>query len=107
MNPAQPSPILSFLPLIAIFGIFYFLVIRPQQKQAREHQKMLDALKKGDRVLTTGGLYGVIIGLRGPELDLKVADNVKVVIARSAVSMLANLGAELACAPQPQVTQSV
>lgn len=89
MNPSQPSALVSFMPLIAIFAVFYFLVIRPQQKQMKEHQKMLDALKKGDRVLTNGGLYGTVVALHGPDLELKIADNVKVRVARSAVSKLA------------------
>lgn len=80
------SPIFSMIPIAAIFLIFYFLVIRPQQKQAKEHQKMLEDLRKGDRVLTGGGLYGTIVGFRGADLEVKIADNVKVLLARSAVS---------------------
>lgn len=101
---AQASPLMSFVPIIAIFAIFYFLIIRPQQKQQREHEKMLEALKKGDRVLTNGGLYGTIVGFRGNDLDLKISDNVKVLIARSAVSRLANENASPA--PQPAAAAS-
>ena len=90
MSPAQANPIMSLVPIIAIFRIFYFLIIRPQQKQQREHQKMLDALNKGDRVLTSGGVYGVIAGFRGSDVELKVADNVKVLVQRSAISRLAS-----------------
>ncbi|MFA5139476.1 MAG: preprotein translocase subunit YajC [Elusimicrobiota bacterium] len=85
-----------FVPTIAIFLIFYFLVIRPQQKQMSEHKKMLEALKKGDRVLTSGGVYGTVVSLRGPDVELKVAENVKLLVARSAISQLANPSAELA-----------
>ncbi len=87
---AQPSPLTGFIPIIAIFAIFYFLVIRPQQKQTSEHKKMLGAIKKGDRVLTTGGVYGTVVNLRGPDLDLKIADEVKVLVTRASVSRLAN-----------------
>lgn len=90
MPTAGPNPMMSFVPIGAMFLIFYFLMIRPQQKQAKEHQKMLDNLKKGDRILTNGGLYGIIVGFRGSDLDLKLADNIKVLVARSAVSRLAN-----------------
>lgn len=83
---ASPSPLAGFVPLIAIFLIFYFLVIRPQQKQQSEHQKMLEALRKGDRIVTTGGLHGAITALRGPDLEVKIAENCKVVISRSAVA---------------------
>jgi preprotein translocase subunit YajC len=85
-----------FVPTIAIYAIFYFLVIRPQQKQVSEHKKMLEALKKGDRVLTSGGVYGTVVSLRGPDVELKVADNVKLLVARSAITQLANPSAELA-----------
>ena len=96
MNPdGQPSPIAGFVPLIAIFLIFYFLVIRPQQKQQAELKKMLEGLKRGDRVLTSGGLYATVVALRGPDIEAKLAENVKVIIARSAVTRLAN-GPELA-----------
>ena len=90
MSPAQANPIMSLVPIIAIFAIFYFLIIRPQQKQQREHQQMLDGLNKGDRVLTSGGLYGTIMGFRGSDVELKIADNVKVLAARSAITRLAN-----------------
>ena len=81
---AQPSSLAGFIPIIAIFAIFYFLVIRPQQKQTAEHKKMLGSLKKGDRVLTTGGLYGTVVNLKAavrcryrvPLAVLAVADEV-------------------------------
>ena len=85
---ASPSPLAGFIPIIAIFLIFYFLVIRPQQKQASEQKKLLAGLKKGDRVLTSGGIYGTVAALKGPDLDLKIADNVKVMVARSSISRL-------------------
>ena len=92
MQP-QPNPIMSMIPIAAIFGIFYFLLIRPQQKQQKEHEKMLEALKKGDRVLTTGGLYGTILGVKGDDLEVRFAENVKLTVARSAVSRLIAPGA--------------
>jgi len=88
--PPQPQPNLwlNMIPIAAVFVIFYFFLIRPQQKQAREHQGMLEALKKGDKILTTGGLYGVILGLKGNDLEVRFAENVKLTVARSAVSKL-------------------
>ncbi len=99
MNAAQPNPLAGFVPLAAMIAIFYFLVIRPQQAQAKDHDKMLAALKKGDRVLTNGGFYGTILNLRGADLEVRIADNVKIVITRAAVAKLAN-GPELAAAPE-------
>ncbi|MBN1823564.1 MAG: preprotein translocase subunit YajC [Endomicrobiales bacterium] len=85
--PAQ-SPMGSFLPLIVIFVIFYFFLIRPQQKKAKEHQNMLNALKKDDKIITNGGLYGTIASVKGEIVEVKVADNVKVQVAKSAVATL-------------------
>ena len=91
MQPT-PNPLASLIPVVLIFAIFYFLLIRPQQQQQKEHAKMLASLKKGDRVLTTGGLYGVITGLKGTDLEIKVADNLKLLVARSAITRLAPEG---------------
>lgn len=87
---AQPSPFTGLPLLLVMIAVFYFVLIRPQQKQMKDHKKMLEALKKGDRVLTSGGLYGTVINLRGADVDLKIADNVKVLVARSSISKLAD-----------------
>jgi len=76
----------GLLPLILIFFVFYFLLIRPQQKKVREHQKLLDALKKGDEVITSGGIHGIISTIKGNVVDLKIAEGVKVVISKSAIA---------------------
>jgi len=80
------AAIIQFLPIIAIGLVFYFLVIAPANKQRKKQQEMLSALKKGDRVLTTGGIYGTIQGVEPDAVYLKIADNVKVKVARSAIS---------------------
>lgn len=76
----------NFLPIIAIGLVFYFLVIAPANKQRKKQQEMLATLKKGDRVLTTGGIYGTIQGVEPDAVYLKIAENVKVKVARSAIS---------------------
>ncbi|OGS06365.1 MAG: preprotein translocase subunit YajC [Elusimicrobia bacterium RIFOXYA12_FULL_51_18] len=81
---------MQFIPLIIIMVIFYFLLIRPQQKQAKERKAMLDALKSGDKILTNGGILGLITGINGDELDVEIAKNVKVSVVRSAVAGLVN-----------------
>ena len=91
MQP-QASPWASLVPVAAIFAIFYFLVFRPQQQQQKDHDKMLAAVKKGDRILTTGGLYGVVVAVKGQDLELKISEQVKVLIARSAIARLAPEG---------------
>ena len=81
--------ILSVLPLmIGMFAIMYFLIIRPQQKQRREREALLQALKKGDRVVTTGGLFGTVVGLSDQTVTLKVADQVKLDFERSAIGRI-------------------
>ena len=80
------AAIVQFLPIIAIGLVFYFLVIAPANKQRRKTQEMISSLKKGDRVVTTGGIYGTVQGVEPEVVYLKIADNVKVKLARSAVS---------------------
>ena len=85
-QPSGAARALSLLPIVLIFVIFYFLLIRPQQKRSKEHQKMLESITKGDRVLTSGGMYGVVVGIDADKVVLKVAENVKVEFAKSAIS---------------------
>lgn len=86
-----------FLPIVVIGFIFYFLVFRPEAKKTKDHKALLDALKKGDRVLTSGGMYGVVAGVQEKEgiVVLKIAENVKVEISRSSVVSV-NASAETA-----------
>ncbi len=76
----------QFLPFVLIFGIFYFLLIRPQQIQRRKTQEMLANLKTGDRVVTSGGIYGTIVAFRDNIVQLQVASQVKIDVARSAIT---------------------
>lgn len=89
-SASSPNSILGFLPLVLIFAIFYFLLIMPMQKQRKQQQKMLGALKNGDSVLTSGGILGTIVSIGEDDtLVLRVKpDNVKIQVARSAVSSL-------------------
>jgi preprotein translocase subunit YajC len=81
--------IFSVLPLmIGMFAIMYFLIIRPQQKQRRERETLLQAIKKGDRVVTTSGLFGTVVGLSDQTVTLKVADQVKLDFERSAIGRI-------------------
>jgi len=84
-----PSMFQSLFPLIIIFGIFYFLLIRPQQKKAKEHKAVLDNLKKGDSVITSGGIYGTIFSLTPTNVVLIISENVKIKVARSYIAGLA------------------
>jgi preprotein translocase subunit YajC len=82
------NPMSLIFMIIAIFAVMYFLMIRPQQRQKRQHQDMLSKVSKGDKVVTTGGLHGTVAGVKDTTLILKVADNVKVEVNRSSVSQI-------------------
>jgi preprotein translocase subunit YajC len=88
---AQPAgaggTLMAFLPLILMFGILYFLLIRPQQKRQREHKTMLAALKRDDQVVLSGGIHGLIVsvGEKDETMQVKIAQNVVVTVNRSSV----------------------
>ena len=85
---------MGFVPLILMFVIFYFLLIRPQQKRTKEHRQMISNLKKGDRIVTSGGIYGRITGMDESTLTVEIADKVRVKVARGNVSNLAQPAAQ-------------
>jgi preprotein translocase subunit YajC len=82
----QPNIFVSMAPLIFIFVIFYFLLIRPQQKKAKEHAKLIDAIKTGDQVVTNAGIHGTVTNVKEKTFIIKIADNVKVEFDRAAVA---------------------
>jgi preprotein translocase subunit YajC len=81
-----PSPVMTILPFILIFIIMYFLVIRPQQKKTKDHQAMLNKLKKNDEVMTAGGIYGKVVALADNVVTLEVAPNVRIRVHRPQIS---------------------
>ena len=82
----QGNPFGFLIMMALIFGIFYFLTIRPQQKKQKERKEMISRVKKGDKIITSGGIYGMVVGAKEKTLVIKVADNVKIEFARSAIS---------------------
>lgn len=90
MAQAAPSqsadPIMSFLPLIILFVIFYFLLIRPQQKKAKEHKLMVENIGKGDEIVTQGGIVGKVVDVSDGFLTCEIADKVEVKVQSHAVS---------------------
>ena len=88
------SMILTLLPFALIFFIFYFLVIRPQSKRQKALVAMIDSLKQGDRVLTSGGLYGTVMAMKDNIAVLKIADQVKIEVAKSAITAVVERGRE-------------
>lgn len=99
MNPQEPmiwiaqTPgagdlLVQFVPLILIFAIFWFLVIAPMRRQQKRRQEIIDNLKRGDKVITNGGLYGEVVAIEDAAVHLKVADTAKVKVSRSAIAGL-------------------
>jgi preprotein translocase subunit YajC len=82
------NPLAMWMPIILIFVIMYLLILRPQAKRQKEHQKMLEALQKGDTVVTAGGIYGTIVGMKEKDtiLIIEVDKNVKLNVARSSIA---------------------
>lgn len=77
----------TFIPLVLIFVVFYFLIIRPQQKKVKDHKSMIDALRRGDRVVTTGGIIGTVTKVTGDrEVAVEIADGVRVRVLRSMIA---------------------
>ncbi len=82
----QAGGIAGFLPIIILFAIFYFLLIRPQQKKAKEQKEMISNLKKGTRIVTSGGIYGTIVSIDDTTIGLEIAEKVKIKISRGNVA---------------------
>ena len=87
--PGSPPALVSFAPLVLIFVVFYFLLIRPQQQKAKEQRTMLANLKRNDEVITAGGLYGKIVALNDRVITLEIAPNVRVRVDRQQITALA------------------
>ena len=85
-TPHQPSFLVSMMPLIFVFVIFYFLLIRPQQKRQKDHVKLVASIKTGDKIVTSSGIHGIVANVKEKTLLVKVADNVKIEFDRSSVS---------------------
>lgn len=81
---------LQFLPIIAILAVFYLLILMPQQRRQRKVQDMIDNLKNGDKIITSGGIYGTVVSVRDDRIQVRVAENVKLEISRNAVTALQN-----------------
>lgn len=100
--PAEASPagcmgsggITGLLPIVAMVAIFYFLIIRPQQKQTKKLAEMRNALKKGDRVVTGGGIHGVITNVKGEVVTVRIADSVKIDVDKNALTLISEEIAE-------------
>ncbi len=87
-DPPQPGVFLQFLPLIFLFVVFYFLLIRPQQKKQKEHANMLAKLEKNDEVITAGGVHATVVTVGEKTATIRIADNVKVEIEKASIQQV-------------------
>lgn len=85
-DPAAPSPILQFLPLIFLFVIFYFMLIRPQQQKQKAHEQLISKLEKNDEVITVGGVHATVISVGDKTAIIRIADNVKIEIEKASIT---------------------
>ena len=88
MQAQQVPPLIQFVPMVFVFAIFYLLLIRPQQKKEKEHQKMLRNIKKNDEVVTASGIHAVVLNVKEKTVSLRIDDNVKIELDRDAVSRI-------------------
>jgi preprotein translocase subunit YajC len=97
-TPAAPGPapqgnmMTALLPFVAVFAIFYLLIIKPQRKKQKKHQDLVNRLKPGDRVITSGGIYGTVMGVQQDRIELKIAANTKVEITKGAIGVILGQG---------------
>lgn len=85
---AAPGPLAMFMPVAVMFGIFYFLVFRPQSQARKQHEVMLKDLKKNDEVVTTGGIIGTVVNVKPDAVTIRVDENVRLDVERSAIARL-------------------
>lgn len=89
-GPQQPSPLVTFLPMILLFAGFWFLIIAPQRKKQKAHEKMLTELKNGDEIVTIGGMFATITNVKEDRFVIRIADGTKVEITKSSVASRQN-----------------
>lgn len=85
-NPGQGNPLFSLLPIVLMIVVFYFLLILPQQRKQKQHQKLLESIKRGDRILTTSGIYGTVNAVKDHIVNVVIADGVKVDIEKGYIA---------------------
>ena len=88
MQPQAANPIINLVPLVLIFVIFYFMLIRPQRHKEKEQKKMLKALNKNDEVVTSSGIHGTVVNVKEKTITLRIDDNVKIELERNCVAFI-------------------
>ncbi|MCB9639223.1 MAG: preprotein translocase subunit YajC [Myxococcales bacterium] len=102
---ANASPLVQFVPLILIFVLFYFMIIRPQRKREREHQAMLNSLRRGDKIITASGIHGEVSALTPDSVVVEIAPKVKVTMLRSAITHITNRTGSASVAEEVEVSE--
>ena len=89
MGAQQPSLLSGLIPILFVFAIFYLMLFLPMRRRQKKHAELLSKLTKGDRVVTNGGIFGTVVNAESDVIDLRIADNVKIQVARNAIAGLA------------------
>ncbi len=84
----RPNMLVGMLPIIAIFAIFYLLIIMPQRKKQKQHMQLVENLRAGDRIITTAGIFGTVVGIEKDRIEVKIASNTNIKITKSAVGVI-------------------
>ena len=89
-TPAQPSGsfLTAIIPFVLVFVIFYLLIIMPSRKKQKKHQEMVEQLKPGDKIITTGGIHGSVMGVHSDKIEVKISSNVKVDVTKNAIAVI-------------------
>jgi len=98
---AQGNMLTALIPFVLVFGIFYLLIILPQRKKQKKHMESIEALKPGDKVITTGGIFGTVMSVLKDRIELKIAANVKIEVTKSSVGVIL-AGGETAPVEKPE-----
>jgi preprotein translocase subunit YajC len=88
----QGNMLTALLPFVAVFAIFYLLIIMPQRKKQKKHQELVSALKPGDRVITSGGIFGTVMGVQQDRIEIKVAANTKIEVTKGSIGVILGQG---------------
>ncbi|MBN1940062.1 MAG: preprotein translocase subunit YajC [Candidatus Aminicenantes bacterium] len=91
-QPMQGNMLTALLPFVLVFGIFYVLIILPQRKKQKKHMEAIEGLKPGDKIITTGGMFGTVMGVLKDRIELKIAANVKIEVTKGSVGVILSQG---------------
>lgn len=103
---ATQNPIMQFVPIVLVFVVMYFFMIRPQSKKAQEHKSMIDALQRGANVMTSGGIFGTVVQIQEDKAIIEVAEGIEIVVLKSAIASVLDTKVPLSRAKNQKVKKA-